>query len=201
MPVSAQRMELDTVRQQTDNYHRTCRASRPYVLLALLTGALFLLPLLPVWAAEDRVLEQSGIRYPEGYDVNTVGELHGKAYNVMVPESGPVRFSLISRRDTYLVFASPGWYWHDFGASIKDGDEVRVIGSKSLGKDGNLYIIAQEIRLPGSGKPLVFRGKEGAPLWKAMSSGTTGGHSGFGSPLGGKGGAGIGGGGAGRSRR
>ena len=152
-------------------------------------------------AVDDGVLERSGIRYPDGYDVNTVGEVQGKVYDFVQPEHGPAHFSLVSRRDTYTVFVSPVWYWSDFGVVLKSGEDVRVIGSKSLGKDGNLYIIAQEIRLSSSGRSLTLRSDEGLPLWKFSGSGAPAGRGSFGSPQGGKGGGGLGGGGAGRGRR
>jgi uncharacterized membrane protein YgcG len=194
-----------SVHRQTDNnsYQPKYKSSRA-CLTALL--CLILVILILVWAgsgfaAEDRTLEQSGIRYPEGYDINTVGEVQGKVYGFVQPGKGPARFSIVSRRDTYTVFASPSWYWNDFGIKLKDGDVVQVIGSKSLGKDGNLYIIAQEVRVPASGQSLVFRGIDGTPLWKPFGSGASGGHGGFGSSAGGRGGVGAGGGGAGRGRR
>ena len=101
----------------------------------------------------------------------------------------------------YTVIASPVWYWDDLGAKINDGEEVRVVGSKALGKDGNLYIIAQEMKLLTSGQSLVFRGKDGSALWKASIGGSAGGRGGFGGSGGGKGGIGGGSGGTGRGRR
>jgi hypothetical protein len=155
----------------------------------------------PVRAADENLLEQSGIRYPEGYDVNTVGEVRGKAYGFVQPDKGPAYFSLNSRKDTYTVFLSPGWYWNDLKATIKDGEELFVLGSKTLGKDGNLYIIAQEVRVPGSSRSLVLRGVDGSPLWRPFGTGPGGGQGGFGSPAGSRGGIGSGAGGAGRGRR
>jgi hypothetical protein len=195
-------MERGTVRRQTDKSSgrglagRHCRA----MVLALLTLALCLSQPFSklVAAADDNLLQQSGIRYPEGYDVNTVGEVQGKAHGFVQPDKGPAYFTLSSRRDTYTVFLSPGWYWNDLKATIKDGEELLVVGSKTLGKDGNLYIIAQEVRIAGSGKTLALRGVDGSPLWRPFGAGSGGGQGGFGSPGGGRGG---GAGGAGRGRR
>jgi hypothetical protein len=173
-------------------------------LCALLAVAVaFIISLLffpgSVFSAADSVLEQSGILYPDGYDINTVGEVQGKAYSFVQPEKGPARFTLVTKSDAYTVFVAPAWYWNDYGVTIKNGQEMLVTGSKSLGKDGNLYIIAQEMHLPGVSQPLVFRGKEGLPLWKPFGSGTSQGRGGFGSSTGGKGVSGSGG--AGRGRR
>ena len=164
------------------------------------TAAAVLLPLffvlfctMPVWPeARDGAFEQSGILYPEGFDQNTVGEVQGKAHGLLFPASGPVRFLLTSNKETYSVIVSPRWYWEDLGIKITDGEEVRVSGSKSLGKDGNLYIIAQEIRIPSQNKSFVVRNDMGRPLWKGTGQGSTGARRGFGSPSRGFGGMGRG---------
>ena len=41
-----------------------------------------------------------------------------------------------------------------------------VRGSKSYGKDGRLYIVAEEIRFPASSQAASFREPNGTPLWK-----------------------------------
>lgn len=149
----------------------------------------------------DKLFEESGIRYPDGFDINTVGEINGKVSGFSQPDEGPARFNLITKKETYTVITSPKWYWNDLDGKIRDGDEVTVNGSKALGKDGNLYMIAQEIRIPSSGKLLVFRGKDGGPLWRGPGGSSGGGSRGFGGPASGKGGLGTGFGGAGRGRQ
>ncbi len=119
-----------------------------------------------VFAEQDTILEKSGIRYPEGFDVNTVGEIRGSASGFQVPEKGPVRFTLSSKREAYTVIASPKWYWEDSEIPMQDGLEVRVIGSKTLGKDGNLYVVAQELTVVSSGMTYSLRSVDGSPLWK-----------------------------------
>lgn len=114
----------------------------------------------------DIVLEESGIHYPGGFDPNTVGEIQGKAFNFSQPGRGPVRFQLLSDRGTYIVLTSPHWYWHKIQAKIFEETVVIVHGSKSFGLDGNLYIVAQEVYIISSGRSLLFRGKDGVPLWK-----------------------------------
>ncbi len=134
------------------------------------------------------VLGGSGIRYPDGYDPNTVGEVRGRAFGFFRPERGPVGFRLQSSRETYTVLASPAWFWQDTKADFPEGAEVRVRGSKSLGRDGNLYIVAQEMRVTGSDRSLLFRSKDGFPLWRGAISGPAGSGSagprgGFGGPM------------------
>jgi len=146
---------------------------------------------------KDIVLSESGIHYPGGFDVNTVGDVQGKASGIHVPERGPVRFQVSTGRDTFTVIASPPWYWQDIGGNTIEGKRVQVRGSKTLGKDGNLYIIAQDVRIIDSGKILTFRDEGGFPHWRG---GPMGGRGGIGSPMRGDG-AGRGAGAGGRGRR
>lgn len=142
---------------------RNVNAVRCTAVSALL---LLMLAAASVFGEEHALLEQSGIRYPEGFDVNTVGEIRGRASNFHVPEKGPVWFTLTSRRETYSVIASPKWYWEDSAIPMEEGIEVRVIGSKTLGKDGKLYVVAQELTVVSSGRTYPLRSVEGSPLWK-----------------------------------
>lgn len=117
--------------------------------------------------AEEMVLPESGIRYPGGFDPNTVGEIRGKAFGFSFPERGPVSFKIASPKETYTVLASPLSTWtSDAREALKDGSEVRVLGSKTLGADGRLYLIAQEIENPQAGKRISIRSERGLPLWE-----------------------------------
>jgi hypothetical protein len=151
----------------------------------------FLVPLFAVQQAEaeenEQVLPESGIHYPGGFDPNTVGTVEGRVSKPVKPKKGPVRFELVSPKETYTVLASPAWYWNDLGADIADDTAIRVRGSKSLGRDGRLYIIAQKIDVLSSGQPVIFRSEDGFPLWKGSGSGARGRH-GHGSLQNGKGG-------------
>jgi outer membrane protein assembly factor BamB len=73
------------------------------------------------------------------------------------------------------------WYWKDLGVKIPDGTEVKVRGSKSLGKNGKLYVIGQEMEVISAGKVYAFRDDNGYPLWKGGRSGARGIGGGFGS--------------------
>jgi len=136
---------------------------------------------------KDTALSDSGIVYPGGYDLNTVGDIQGKISGVLIPESGPVRITLTVDKEIYIILASPGWYWKDMDAALPEGTEVSVRGSKSVGIDGKLYIIAQEIKIIGSKKTLAFRSESGKALWSSASqSGRTNAKGGgFGSSSGG----------------
>jgi len=165
------------------------------VMIMILT-AVCLSPVIPFmrisYAQEqekDTILPGSGIVYPGGYDMNTVGDIKGKVSGIVIPESGPVQLTLIVDKETYTVLASPGWYWKDMDADIREGAEVSVRGSKSMGKDGRLYVIAQKIVITGSKKTLALRSESGKALWGSSSqkglSNTN--QGGFGSQSGGSG--------------
>ncbi len=142
------------------------------IILSILLLALF--PFLGMYGeakADEKpiILEESGIHYPGGFDLNTVGEVLGKASHFSRPDKGPVRFLLSTDREIYKVLTSPPWYWEENLIKIPEGTEVLVRGSKSFGKDGKLYIIAQELRIPSTGQFFLFRRKDGTPLWKGHS--------------------------------
>jgi hypothetical protein len=166
-------------------------AIRIVLLIMMAVGLYTINPLIRISYAQeqekDTILSGSGIFYPGGYDKNTVGDIQGKIKGVVIPDSGPVRITLIVDKETYIVLASPGWFWKDINTAIPEGTEVSVRGSKSVGTDGNLYIIAQEIKLVGSKKILAFRSESGEPLWRGgAQAGRTGAQSGgFGSQSGG----------------
>lgn len=154
-------------------------------------------------AQENEVtLPESGIRYPTGYDSNTVGEVRGSVQGLLVePKKGPVRFQVVTAKETYTILACPVWLWSDLAPGIREGDEVRVRGSKSQGVDGKLYLVAQEIQIVSTGRTLTLRTEDGFPLWSGHRGGVAGRH-GKGASQGGMGATtGSGGGGRGRGGR
>jgi len=187
------------VRLLKDNLSGTGRRAVTVALLSLFFSAFLGEKPRTVWAQEkDFVLPESGIHYPGGFDANTIGEVRGKASEPVFPATGPVQFRLASERETYMVLASPKWYWNDLRVKFSEGTEVRVRGSKSLGRDGKLYIIAQELQILPDGRSLAFRSSDGYPLWKEAAAGSAGGRGGAGSS---QGGMGRGFGGIGRGKR
>jgi hypothetical protein len=179
--------------------HQEHRGEHHSKLGLMINTFLIFLALIPLFSfnrlvyAEDKdiILEESGIYYPRGFDLNTVGEIRGKASHFSRPEKGPVRFLLATDRELYTVLTSPPWYWNEIQVKISEGTEVNVRGSKSFGKDGNLYIVVQEIQVPFSGQCFVFRRKDGTPLWKGHTLPSKGSPGGQDTPSGGKGGFGA----------
>ena len=113
----------------------------------------------------DQVLPGCGICYPGGYDVNTVGEVQGTILDVQAPAKGPVRFIVAGERERWVVIASPVWFWKSMGLRLVPGDSVTVRGSKTLGADGTLYLVARQIWPPGGATAILLRDRRGAPLW------------------------------------
>jgi hypothetical protein len=170
--------------QATVVLHRTrMKSFKGRVLTGTLLSALIcLIPLSSVTAAErDRSYERSGIHFPGGFDPNTVGDLQGRASGLHRPASGsgPVIIDLETTWERYIVIVCPPWYWDELKAKVSVGEEVRVIGSKSLGKDSNLYIIAQELHFVRQGRSIMLRDKAGIPLWNGHH-GKTGSQQGYG---------------------
>ncbi len=193
----------DTVPRHRGNTVRTGPGRAAWAaLLVLAVWAVCTLPFAQSAHAQERdtALPGSGIRYPGGFDPNTIGEVRGTASDLTRPESGPVRFRLVSERDTYTVLACPPWMWSDLKVDLPDGTDVKVRGSKSLGNDGNLYVIAQEMELLRSGESIAFRDGGGIPLWKGSPGRRMGTGRGMGSPMGGPGGMPSGRGGRGGRR-
>lgn len=173
----------------------------------LLVFALFAAELFPpgrTLAEEgDVTLPGSGIRYPSGFDSNTVGEVKGRVQGLLTkPGGGPVRFEILSARETYTILACPAWFWSDLAPGIREGDEVRIRGSKTLGEDGKLYLVAQEIEMVSTGRTLTLRTEDGFPLWAGHRRGVAGSRGKGGSQVGpgSTGGGGFGGRGRGGRR-
>lgn len=133
--------------------------------LAILAALAVFSPSLSRAAERDEALAASGIQFPEGFDRNTIGEVRGKVAALSRPESGPVRFRLDSEYDSYTVLAAPAWFWKELSVSVKNGDRVVVKGSKTVGRDANLYIVAQWVKEPAENTTFRFRDKTGKPLW------------------------------------
>lgn len=153
-------------------------AAVPAPLLCLL-ALVALTPPSPARAQErepEMILPACGILYPGGYDPNTVGVVEGRVFAFNLPEQGPVSFRLEAAVATYTVLAAPAWYWAELKLELRDGDRVRVKGSKSMGADGKLYLVAQELLLPGVERHVLLRDTQGVPVWSGHGPGGPGGH-------------------------
>jgi len=128
----------------------------------------------PAWQG-DQALPGCGICYPGGYDLNTVGSVQGTVMGIEFPDEGPVRFAIVGQGERWIVLASPAWYWPTTGLRLIAGGGVTVRGSKTLGEDGTLYLVAQTIHPAGVAAAIALRDGQGRPLW-------SGSHRGGGNP-------------------
>jgi len=149
--------------------------------------------------ARGPALPGCGIAYPGGYDVNTVGTLQGELLELSLSDDGPVRLIVLAAGERWVVLASPAWFWKMTDLRLEPGAHMTVHGSKTLGADGSLYLIAADVVSEASGVSVTFRDRSGAPLWRDVGHGR-GRMSGGGSGSGGSSGMGHGPGG-GRGRR
>lgn len=143
----------------------------PLVLLSVLAVTLGSSHSAGARQSGDQVLPGCGICYPGGYDVNTVGDVQGTVLGLEFPADGPVRLVVAGERDRWVVLGSPAWHWNGAGLRLFPGDRVTVRGSKSLGADGSLYLIAREILPPRSAPALLLRDRRGIPLWSGPHRG------------------------------
>ncbi|MHB8834100.1 MAG: OB-fold nucleic acid binding domain-containing protein [Candidatus Methylomirabilia bacterium] len=153
------------------------RFSSVLPFLLCLAVLIILSPAAAVRAQEQEpevTLPACGIRYPGGYDPNTVGVVEGRVAAFARPEQGPISFRLEAAGETYAVLAAPAWFWEDRKITIANGDRVRVKGSKTMGADGNLYLVAREITVSGAEKPEVLRDARGKPVWSGCGPGGCG---------------------------
>jgi hypothetical protein len=187
-----QRMEQVTEHLLRDNSSRSYgRVEKTTLLLIIFIFVIAAFPPVVLSIDTTKTLENSGIRYPEGFDVNTVGEVKGKVQNLIRPEKGPVIFDLLTASETYKVIAAPSWFIDDLKIRVVEGDEIKIVGSKAVGKDSNLYIVARDIYTAGSSKPVSIRDSSGEAQWRSPS-GSTGSRGGYGGSggYGGRGGPG-----------
>jgi len=101
----------------------------------------------------------------EGYDENTEIRVKGEVTHVLPRKHGPVIVVLHTTSKTYLVITGPPWYLEQEGFTLKVGDSLRVTGSKFIGREGNVYIVARRIKDP-SGRVLLLKDSNLMPFWR-----------------------------------
>jgi hypothetical protein len=149
---------------------------------------LFLIPALPFsalafWGTDEE--PQSALDLESGYDVNTVTTVTGRILSVQTGlERRNVQLEIDTDGERMMVVLGPRRYLAEQGVELKEGDEVRVRGSKAQGRDGILYILAREVTETGKGAAITLRDEGGFPNWAGGNMGRgngPGGGRGFGS--------------------
>jgi|GEM_PF-3347309 len=178
----------------------------------LIQGVLILATL--AWGGEtaafwgnDAELGTSGLDYAKGFDINTVATVKGTIVQSPVDRGqGHAIMDVRTEQGQLNVIMGPWWFWEKNSIPLDKGHEVTITGSKAQGKDGGLYLFAQEITNRSKGHSLTIRSETGVPLWsRADANGADasnrrtgansrhGGGNRYGSFGGGRGGGGHGG--------
>ena len=109
---------------------------------------------------------QSGLNLETGYDTNTVTTMTGRIVSVLTgADRHTAQIELQSNGTRSVVILGPQRYWAEHGIAVKNGDDVTVRGSKAQGKDGVVYILAQEITDTSQNKSALLRNESGRPAW------------------------------------
>jgi hypothetical protein len=102
----------------------------------------------------------------EGYDENTEIRVMGKVTSLVQRARGPVIIVLQTANRDYKVITGPPWYLAQEGFDLKLGDELKIRGSKFIGRDGNVYIVARRIKDTSTGKVLKLMDEACMPYWR-----------------------------------
>ncbi|MGE5237982.1 MAG: hypothetical protein ACM3ON_04195 [Chloroflexota bacterium] len=102
----------------------------------------------------------------EGYDENTEIVIKGTVLASAREMGGPHVMKLRVKSKIYYVVTAPPWFLMQEGGVFAEGAEVEVIGSKYVGRDGNLYVIGRQLSEPGTGNVVELRDSSYRPLWK-----------------------------------
>jgi hypothetical protein len=105
----------------------------------------------------------------EGYDENTEIRVKGVVADILPALRGSVILIFKAGKREYRVVTGPQKYLLQEGFKFKTGDSLLVTGSKFIGRDGCLYIIARRIKNAVSGKTLLLRDSSLIPLWRRGS--------------------------------
>lgn len=139
--------------------HLTCISGSGLLnLCKTILIAVFLLSIVSFSYAETEITE--------GYDENTEITIRGTVAEVMYGMRGPVILRLRTDNKTYSVVTAPRWYLARNAIAFNADSDLEVTGSKYFGMDGNLYIIARQIRDAETGKVIVLRDSYCKPLWR-----------------------------------
>lgn len=133
-------------------------ANKRFLLLTILV----LLPLVfPIVVTAEEA--------PEGYDENTEVTLRGTVRDVLRMR-GPVVLRMAFQDRVYNVVTAPPWFLMRENISFQQGDELEVTGSKTYGKDGQIYIVARRLKELKTGREFPLRNGLCYPLWRGMGN-------------------------------
>jgi len=102
-----------------------------------------------------------------GYDENTEIVIRGTIKQCAArPYMKLQCFTLQSGSRIFRVIVAPRWFVRRIALKLKDGEDVKVVGSKFFGRDGCLCLLARSIRFLSSGRNVVLRDRNCKPVWQ-----------------------------------
>jgi hypothetical protein len=102
----------------------------------------------------------------EGYDENTELTITGTVREVVKERRGPVIVRVSHGEKVYNVITAPPWYLAGNDIMFQPGLEIEVTGSKFLGRDGGLYLIARKLKEMKTNRSIMLRDDSLRPLWR-----------------------------------
>lgn len=106
-----------------------------------------------------------------GYDENTEVTVAGTILDLPQQTRGPVIIRVTSGTKIHQVMTGPRWYLMQEGITFTTGENITVTGSKFVGRDGGMYVIAKRIRNTNTGKDYFLRDRTCNPLWMGHGRG------------------------------
>jgi hypothetical protein len=142
-----------------------------------LVGVLFCL-LLPApatagwWFGAAGPWERSGLDLQQGYDLNTVISIEGTVTGLdLEGTQGPALAKVQTASETLSLVLGPKDYWQENGMPLQIGDTLSARGSKAQGKDGQIYLMVQNLKnTKTTGNNLTeLRNDTGRPRWSGSN--------------------------------
>ena len=101
-----------------------------------------------------------------GYDENTEIAVQGIVQRQSSrPYKGFSNFFLKTDWKIFRILTAPSWYLRKGPFRIRNGQTIKVIGSKFYGPDGSLCILAKSIQVCSNGRVIRFRDSLSRPVW------------------------------------
>lgn len=120
----------------------------------------------------------SGLNVAAGFDVNTITTVTGIVFTV--PErKGQEQHTMMTvtaAQGNVNVVLGPWWYWEKQAITFTKNQDIAVTGSLAQGKDGALYLFAQQLENRNSGETIILRSESGKPLWSRGGAGNQNGN-------------------------
>lgn len=109
----------------------------------------------------------SGLDVTAGFDVNTVTTAVGTVLSLpeRTDQEQHTVMTVATPQGVVTVVLGPWWYWEKQAITVAKNQDVTVTGSVAQGKDGVLYLFAQQLENRSTSETVTLRSETGKPLW------------------------------------